>query len=85
MKRRIPKSKRRHAITAEAIEAYQARDFLALHRALGLMPWEMSPLPNDPLGCDPDWEMPARTNNLFELSFPQALELQRELEEACRR
>ncbi|ESY70005.1 MULTISPECIES: hypothetical protein [Mesorhizobium] len=83
MKRRIPKSKRRHPITVEAIEAYKARDFSALHRALGLKPWEMSPLPNHPLGCDPDWEMPASANNLFALSFPQALELQQRLEEAC--
>ncbi|OWK20748.1 hypothetical protein AJ88_26240 [Mesorhizobium amorphae CCBAU 01583] len=57
---------------------------MALHRALGLYPWEMSPLPDDPLGCDPDWIMPERTNNLFELSFPQALELQRQLEAAIR-
>lgn len=84
MKRRVPKSKRRHPITAEAIEAYQAHDYLALHRALGLYPWEMSPLPNDPLGCNPDWEMPEHTTNLFELSFPQAVDLQRELEAACK-
>lgn len=83
MKRRIPKSKRRHPITAEAIAAYEARDFVALHRALGLMPWEMSPLPDHPLGCNPDWVMPEQTHNLFELSFPQALALQRELDAAC--
>lgn len=84
MKRRVPKSKRRHPITSEAIAAYQARDFLALHRVLGLFPWEMSPLPNHPLGCNPDWVMPERTNNLFELSFPKALELQQQLEAATR-
>jgi hypothetical protein len=44
----------RHGITAEAIEAYRARDHLRLHRALGLKPWECSPLPADvePLGVD---------------------------------
>ncbi|ESX98737.1 hypothetical protein [Mesorhizobium sp. LNJC405B00] len=73
-------------ITPTAIEAYKARDYLELHRALGLFPWEMSPIPAryDALGCDPDWVMPEQTHNLFELSFQQALELQHELEAACK-
>lgn len=83
-KRRPLNRASKHRITPQAVEAYKARDYLALHRALGLYPWEMSPLPDDPLGCNPNWVMPEHTINLFELSFPQALALQRELEKASR-
>ena len=31
-------------ITPEAVEAYRAGDEMALHRALGLKPWEPSPI-----------------------------------------
>ncbi|MER8644676.1 hypothetical protein [Mesorhizobium sp. M1252] len=84
VKRRKDKS-RAFKITEAAIDAYRARDFRALHQALGLRPWEMSPLPDTPLGCNPA-NPPAETErtNLFAQSFQQALELQRELEAACR-
>ncbi len=36
-----------HRITPEAVDAFRAGDYLGLHRALGLAPWETSPLPSD--------------------------------------
>ena len=45
-KRRVDKA-RRHRISAEAIAAYRAKDCNALHQALGLRPWEASPLSVD--------------------------------------
>lgn len=48
-------------ITEEALAAYQIGDYLALHRALKLKPWEPSPLSlaDSPLGVDqgspPEW------------------------------
>ncbi len=55
VKLRTPKA-RAHRITPAAIDAYVAGDYLGLHRALGLRPWEPSPLPLavTPLGVDPD-------------------------------
>lgn len=58
-KRRPLKRILRTRITAEAIEAYQAGDERRLHRALGLKPWDASPLdagvlepfPHDPSLC----------------------------------
>jgi hypothetical protein len=43
-------------LTDEVLRAYQAADYFALHRALQLPPWHLSPLPlsRDPLGVDPD-------------------------------
>ena len=38
-------------ITPEAIELYRNRDKLGLHSALGLQPWQVSPL--DALGAQP--------------------------------
>lgn len=35
---------RAHRITAEAIEAFERADYVALHLALGLGPWVPSPL-----------------------------------------
>ncbi|RWA62132.1 hypothetical protein [Mesorhizobium sp.] len=85
MKRRGSKSKNRMVITPAAVEAFQANDVKALHRALGLRPWEMSPLPRDvePLGCDPERPPNSRTT-LFDQSFEQAVVLQRALMEASR-
>ena len=34
----------RHVITPEAIEAFKEGNWLRLHRALGLNPWQCSPL-----------------------------------------
>ncbi len=41
-------------ISPAAFEAYRAGDYMALHRALGLAPYEPSPLPQsiEPLGID---------------------------------
>lgn len=72
-------------ITEAAIEAYIARDYIALHRALGLKPWEASPLPleDEPLGVDQD--SPPEDGSPWGETWPQAQELQRELEAAVRR
>ena len=69
-------------ITAEAIEAYEARDYSRLHRALGLRPWHISPLPKRDcgIGCDP--EQPPTYNSPWNDSWQQAVELQVLLEEA---
>jgi hypothetical protein len=42
--RRRPDRTRQH-ITHEVVEAWKRADFLALHRLLGLKPWQSSPLP----------------------------------------
>ncbi|RVC41925.1 hypothetical protein [Mesorhizobium sp.] len=72
-------------ISPEAIEAFRAGDYAALHRILGLRPWEMSPLPSEvtPLGCNPD-HLPNARVTLFDQSFEQAVDLQRALMEAAR-
>jgi hypothetical protein len=51
IKRRRPKA-REHAITPEALDAFARKDWLGLHRALGLRPWETSPL--EAVGAAPD-------------------------------
>ncbi len=43
-KRKPLKRNARRRITAEAVEAYRAGDHKRLHRALGLFPWDASPL-----------------------------------------
>ena len=43
LKRRAPKA-RQHRVTPEALVAFQAGDRMGLHRALGLKPWQASPL-----------------------------------------
>jgi hypothetical protein len=65
-------------ITAEAVEAYAARDYSRLHRALGLRPWHISPL-----RCDP--EQPPTHNLPWNDSWQQAAELRVLLEEAIAR
>jgi len=44
----------RRRLTPEVIAAWKAGDESALHRALGLFPWDQSPLPREiePLGVD---------------------------------
>ena len=82
VKRRIQKN-RPHRITPEAIAAWEAGDFDALHCALGLRPWERSPLPRTltALGVDqgppPEWENPQTS------TWAMAQNLQRELLEAA--
>ncbi|TGR13059.1 hypothetical protein EN833_07750 [Mesorhizobium sp. M4B.F.Ca.ET.190.01.1.1] len=67
-------------VTPAAVEAFRAGDYAALHRILGLRPWEMSPLPSEvtPLGCNPD-HLPNARVTLFDQSFEQAVDLQRAL------
>jgi hypothetical protein len=67
----------RRRITAEAIEAFRRGDVLALHRALGLKPWEISPIDigddgEHPPGGDP-----------YEASAGPALALRRDLAKAA--
>lgn len=59
-------------ITRDALEAFEKGDH-ALHRALGLKPWEISPL--DATGSCP---YPASTAGAA--SWPQAVELRKLLE-----
>lgn len=59
LKRRLEKT-RDHRLTPEAVEAFMAGDWLALHQALGLRPWQASPLDVDPDDrpewlCEEDW------------------------------
>lgn len=82
VKRRVQKLKP-HRITPAAIEAFKAGDYLGLHRALGLKPWEPSPLPpTEPLGVDPK-QRPSGTSARAE-GWAKAVELQRELKAAAR-
>ena len=75
-KRRVDKA-RRHRISPEAIAGYRPEDCNALHRALSLRPWEVSPLRVD--------QGPAPGGpTAWAASWPQAQELQRELEAALR-
>lgn len=82
VKRRASKV-RHHRITQDAIDAFLAGDYCALHRALGLKPWEASPLPLEvtPLGVDQS-PSDGPEHLLFHESWPKAQELQRELLEA---
>jgi hypothetical protein len=51
-KRRAPKL--RQQISLEAVEAFRQDDWSALHFALGLQPWEVSPL-DVYSAAPPDW------------------------------
>ena len=74
---------RRRKITPEAVEAYIAGDYMRLHRALGLMPWECSPLPDEVCGLGVDQgPRPAYYDERH--GWEQAQELQRELEAAAK-
>ena len=81
IKRRVPKN-RDHRITDEAVRAFLAGDFHGLHQALGLKPWEASPLPTSITalgvhqGPPPAWENPQTS------TWAKAQKLQRELLEA---
>ena len=80
VKKRIAKG-RRHRVTPEAVEAYIARDFMRLHLALGLMPWECSPLPVEVEGLGVD-QGPRPSCWDERHGYDEAQELQRELEAA---
>ena len=79
-KRRLSKQ-RAHRITAEAVEAFRAGDFIGLHRALGLAPWQASPLPSpaSPLGVDPAVPPSPTDGTAWAVSWPLAVELQKDL------
>ena len=80
VKRRLDKS-RPHRITPEAVEAYRAGDFLALHHALGLRPWECSPLPQKVHGLGVNLGPRPGYMDGFH-GWEQAQELQRQLDDA---
>ena len=67
-------------ITPAALEAFKAGDPISLHRALGLKPWDRSPLDID-LAVKPPTE-PRATAYLQ--TWPQAYELREALEAALR-
>ena len=82
VKMRAAKDRQRR-ITPEAVEAYKAGDYMRLHRALGLMPWECSPLPDEVHGHGVDQgPCPSYCNELH--GWEHAQELQRELEKAAK-
>jgi hypothetical protein len=77
VKRRLAKG-REHRITPEAIAAFEAGDYGALHRALGLRPWEASPLPLSVTSLGVDQDVPPDPHPVgWAQSVPQAQELQR--------
>ena len=80
VKRRLRKA-RKHRITPEAIAAFEAGDYLGLHRALDLGPWEPSPLPAsiEPLGVDPEMEPDGLPAGCWNEAWPRSVKLQREL------
>ena len=80
VKRRKAKA-RQHRITPEAIAAFEAGDFLDLHRALDLAPWEPSPLPStvEPYGVDPAAPPSPDDQRLYALAWPKIMDLQRQL------
>lgn len=49
-----PHKSRAHRITPEAIAAFRSGDQRAMHRALGLRPWQPSPLEADE-DAPPSW------------------------------
>jgi hypothetical protein len=73
--RRTHISRKRVAISPEAVAAWRACDYIGLHRALRLHPSEPSPLPLPvtALGCDPSEEA------YDDDGWRRAVELQREL------
>jgi hypothetical protein len=86
--RRTPtRRKVRRRINAQAIEAWKRCDYQGLHLALGVAPWEQSPLPEEvtALGVS-EHGGPARTDNraeLWDASWQQAIEFQRQLYEVA--
>lgn len=66
------------AITPEAVDAFVANDYSRLHTALGLKPWEVSPIHVASYDLRPAGVSP------WTDSFPKALQLRAELEAAVR-
>jgi len=80
VKRRSSKT-RPHRITQDALDAFQAGDYAGLHHALGLKPWEISPLPLSvsPLGCDQGPYPFVGTGSCSEATWEQAQRLQSQI------
>jgi hypothetical protein len=77
---RTPIRRKAHAhISPEVIAAWRRCDFLALHRLLGLKPWEATPLPYAVcrLGVDQDDTPENRVD--WDPTMPKAIALQRQL------
>src|SRR5215467_9016735 len=68
-------------ITPEAIDAWKRADFMALHRALGLMPWERSPLPREitALGLNEGDLSAVDADEARDRAYPKVLRLQKQL------
>jgi len=75
--RRAHLTRAENAITAEAEAAYRASDRVALHRALGLKPWEASPI-----GATGDSPWP--TGSAGERTWDKVVRLRAELEATVR-
>jgi hypothetical protein len=65
------------AITPEVVASWHAADYSALHTALGLKPWQESPLPPELHGID------EATADLTNKWGRQSLRLQRKLMKLC--
>jgi hypothetical protein len=76
LKRRLAKA-RAHRLTAEAVDAFRAR-VLRLHAALGLRPWQPSPLEAD-APEPPAWAPPGTS---WARAWPVARDLRVKLEGA---
>jgi hypothetical protein len=76
--RRPPKSPR---LTPEAIAAWRACDQEALDCALGLKPWERTPLPREITALGVSEDCPPNPDSIypFDHSWHKAIKLQREL------
>lgn len=79
-KRRRKHAQQPHGITAEAIRAYRDGDRGGLNRALGIRPWEVSPL--DAVSeALPAW---CSSSSPWGASWPKAYELRKQLEAAAK-
>jgi len=79
----IKRPRKEYVLTPEAIAAWMACDWSALHAALGLNIWDRSPLPREisGMGCSED-DLPAdaeRREEIWVKSLLQSIDLQRKL------
>jgi hypothetical protein len=80
-KRRTIRRGGKGRITHEGIDAWKRCDFGALHLALGLAPWEQSPLPEEvtALGVSEDNPPDPASTTGWDQSYRKAIGLQRAL------